>query len=379
MTHPAPAPAPPAGPEPPINTLLRALVTLGGSDLHVSAERAPQFRVHGELRVVEPYGVLSAKDVEALLLQITPEGNAAQLKEVLDTDFAHTVPNLGRFRVNLFRQLNGLSSVFRQIPSVIPTAKDLNLPPALIKMSDLHRGLVLVTGPTGSGKSTTLAAMIHHINAARTDHILTVEDPIEFVHTPIKAHINQRELNTHAHSFDRALRAALREDPDVILVGELRDLETMELATTAAETGHLVFGTLHTNSAPKTLDRLISSFPGDKQAQIRTQLSETLKGVVSQQLLRRRDGKGRVAAFEVMVTTAAIANLIREGKPSSNLVSAMETGAADGMITMDRSLAALAKKNVISYEDAMSAAIDPKAVDRFYKGADAVSGGARAV
>lgn len=363
-----------------VKALLTALVQLGGSDLHLAAARPPIFRIHGELRQVDQYPMLPEENIKEMLLSIMPAQNQEELVQEKDTDFAHTIEGLGRFRVNVFTQLNGLSTVIRQIPTIVPSVDALRLPDAIRRFTELKRGLVLVTGPTGSGKSTTLAAMIDLINTKRTDHILTLEDPIEFVHTPKLAHINQREIRTHAKSFTRSLRAALREDPDVILVGELRDYETIDLATTAAETGHLVFGTLHTNSAPKTLDRIVSSFPGDRQSQIRTQLSDTLKGVISQQLLRRKDGSGRVAAFEILVTNPAISNLIREGKPSANLISTMETADTKlGMVTMDRSLAKLVKTGIVDYETAKNSCISIEAFERSYKGAEASTMGARPV
>jgi twitching motility protein PilT len=279
-------------------------------------------------------------------------------------DFAYEIPNVARFRANYFYQKRGLGAVFRIIPSKILSVEELNLPETVLKFTRLSRGLVLVTGPTGSGKSTTLAAMIDYININRKEHILTIEDPVEFVHKNKNCLVNQREVLTHTGSFSMALRAALREDPDVILVGEMRDLETIELAITAAETGHLVFGTLHTNSAAKTVDRIIDAFPSDRQAQIRTMLSESLKGVISQQLLKRADKPGRVASVEILYVNSAVANLIREGK-TFQIPSVIQTGKGDGMQLMDQSIMDYLMKKVISPDEAYLKANDKKAFERF--------------
>lgn len=349
-----------------VDRLLQALVQASGSDLHLAATRVPLLRVHGDFQRINGYPELSGDTVKALLCEIMNADQEKTWQELKDVDLAHTVEGVGRFRVNAFFTMTGPAAVFRVIPSVIPTADDLRLPPAIRNLARLHKGLLLVTGATGSGKSTTLAALVDIINKTRAGHILTIEDPVEFVHEPNKCHVNQRELGTHAHSFPRALKAALREDPDVILVGELRDLETMELATTAAETGHLVLGTLHTSSAHKTLDRIISSFPGDKQNQMRGQLAETLRGVVAQQLIRRADGKGRVAAFEIMLSNTAVQNHVRKGT-TEQIPGVIMTSSKDGMVTMDRSLAELVRTRAISEADGMARAHDVEALKRYLR------------
>jgi twitching motility protein PilT len=331
-----------------IDQFLKVLAEQGGSDLHLTTGAPPLMRLHGALKPF-PFRELSAKDMETLLYGIMEEEIRMRFLETMDFDFAYEIEGLARFRVNVFWQRKGLGAVFRTIPSKILTADDLNLPPAVRDLCMLSRGLVLVTGPTGSGKSTTLAAMVDLINETREDHILTIEDPIEFTHPNKKCLVNQREVRTNTRSFANALRAALREDPDVILVGEMRDQETIELGITAAETGHLVFGTLHTNSAPKTVDRIIDVFPADQQDQIRSMLAESLKGVVSQALLRKKGGKGRVAALEIMVGTSAISNLIREGK-LHQIPSIIQTGKKDGMQLLDQHI----------MEFLMAGAIDPQ-------------------
>jgi twitching motility protein PilT len=317
-----------------IDQFLRALAEKGGSDLHLTAGSPPLMRLHGEMHPF-PFRELTDKDMETLVYEIMDETWRIRFIESRDFDFAYEIAGVARFRANVFQQRKGLGAVFRTIPSKILTADDLKLPDVVRKFGMLTKGLVLVTGPTGSGKSTTLAAIIDLINATRKDHILTIEDPIEFTHPNKLCLVNQREIGTHTKSFASALRAALREDPDVILVGEMRDRETIELGITAAETGHLVFGTLHTNSAPKTVDRIIDVFPADQQEQIRSMLSESLKGVVSQVLLRKKDGKGRAAAMEIMVGTSAVANLIRENK-IFQIPSIIQTGRKDGMQLLDQ-------------------------------------------
>jgi len=299
-----------------------------------------------------------------LLFEIISDEQREKFLQKKDLDFAYEIPNVARFRANYFYQKRGLGAVFRIIPSKILSVEELNLPETVLKFTRLSRGLVLVTGPTGSGKSTTLAAMIDYININRKEHILTIEDPVEFVHKNKNCLVNQREVLTHTGSFSMALRAALREDPDVILVGEMRDLETIELAITAAETGHLVFGTLHTNSAAKTVDRIIDAFPSDRQAQIRTMLSESLKGVISQQLLKRSDKPGRVASVEILYVNSAVANLIREGK-TFQIPSVIQTGKGDGMQLMDQSIMDYLMKKVISPDEAYLKANDKKAFERF--------------
>jgi len=317
-----------------IDQFLKVLVEQGGSDLHLTTGSPPVMRVHGHMQKIK-FRELTPKDMETLVYEIMEEEWRIRFLENQDYDFAYEIEGLARFRVNVFWQRKGLGAVLRTIPSKIPTADDLGLPDVIRKMCMLTKGLVLVTGPTGSGKSTTLAAMVDLINDERADHILTIEDPIEVTHPNKKCLVNQREISTSARSFGSALRAALREDPDVILVGELRDRETIELGITAAETGHLVLGTLHTSSAPKTVDRIIDVFPADQQEQIRAMLAESLKGVISQVLLRKKDGQGRCAAREIMVGTPAVSNLIRENKVFQ-IPSIIQTGKKDGMQLLDQ-------------------------------------------
>lgn len=317
-----------------IDQFLKVLVQNGGSDLHLSTGSPPVMRVHGHMQKLK-FREMTPKDMETLVYEIMEEEWRMRFLVDQDFDFAYEIEGLARFRVNVFWQRKGLAAVMRTIPSKIPTADDLGLPEAVRRFCMLSKGLVLVTGPTGSGKSTTLAAMVDLINETRADHILTIEDPIEFTHPNKKCLVNQREVGTNTKSFANALRAALREDPDVIMVGEMRDRETIELGITAAETGHLVFGTLHTNSAPKTVDRIIDVFPADQQDQIRAMLAESLKGVVSQVLLRKKGGKGRCAAQEIMVGTPAVSNLIREGK-IFQIPSIIQTGKKDGMQLLDQ-------------------------------------------
>jgi twitching motility protein PilT len=317
-----------------IDQFLKALAESGGSDLHVTTGAKPLMRLHGEMTPF-PFRELTAANVEALLYEIMTAEGREEFEDRMDLDFAYEIEGVSRFRVNVFRQRKGMGAVFRTIPTEILTAEQLGLPEAVRRFARLSKGLVLVTGPTGSGKSTTLAALIDYINETRADHILTIEDPIEFTHPNKRCLVNQREIGSNTKSFAAALRAALREDPDVILVGEMRDRETIELGMTAAETGHLVFGTLHTNSAPKTVDRIIDVFPADQQSQIRSMLAESLKGVVSQVLLRKKGGKGRVAALEIMVGTSALANLIRENK-IHQVPSLIQTGRKEGMQLLDQ-------------------------------------------
>ncbi len=317
-----------------IDQFLKALAENGGSDLHLTTGSPPLMRLHGQMKAF-PFRELTASDMEALVFEIMAPHVKEEFQEKMDMDFAYEIEGVARFRVNAFMQRKGMGAVFRTIPTEILTADQLNLPPAVRRFAQLSKGLVLVTGPTGSGKSTTLAALIDLINETRTDHILTIEDPIEFTHPNKKCLVNQREVGTNTRSFAAALRSALREDPDVILVGEMRDQETIELGITAAETGHLVFGTLHTNSAPKTVYRIIDVFPADQQSQIRSMLAESLKGVVSQVLLKKKGGKGRVAALEIMVGTSALANLIREHK-LHQIPSVIQTGKKEGMQLLDQ-------------------------------------------
>ena len=333
-----------------IDQFLKVLVEQGGSDLHLTVGSPPVMRVHGHMQRIK-FREMTGKDMESLVYEIMNEEWRMTFLERLDYDFAYEIEGLARFRVNVFWQRKGLAAVLRTIPSKILTADDLKLPDAVRQMCMLTKGLVLVTGPTGSGKSTTLAAMVDLINESRQDHILTIEDPIEFVHVNKKSLVNQREIRTNTKSFANALRAALREDPDVIMVGEMRDQETIELGITAAETGHLVFGTLHTNSAPKTVDRIIDVFPSEEQDQIRSQLGESLKGVVAQVLLRTKGGKGRLAAWEIMVGTAAVSNLIREGK-IHQIRSMIQTGKKDGMQLLDQHILEFLMSGQITPEEA---------------------------
>jgi len=327
-----------------MDELLRETADLGASDLHLSAGLPPLMRIHGDLTRTE-HPALSAAGVTALVNSIMSEEQRQTFQAEHEIDFACEVPGKGRFRVNAFVQSRGPGAVLRTIPTAIPSLESLNLPPVLKELCTRERGLVLVTGPTGSGKSTTLAAMVDLINQTWDAHILTVEDPIEFVHPPKRCLVNQREVGPHTRSFSNALRSALREDPDVILVGELRDLETMSLALTAAETGHLVFGTLHTSSAPKTIDRIIDVFPAGQQNQIRTMVSESLEAVVAQTLVKRKGG-GRIAACEILIGAPAVRNLIREGK-LHQIPSIMQTSQRLGMQTLDLALADLMKRGLI--------------------------------
>ena len=333
-----------------IDELFKIMVEQGASDLHITSGAAPFLRLHGNM-VPLNYKELSSQDVQGLVFEILTEKQKKAFVEKWELDCAYTLAGIGRFRCNVFMQRKGLGGVFRIIPEKIRTAQELNLPNQIMDLIDCDRGLILVTGPTGSGKSTTLAAMIHHINMTRESHILTVEDPIEFVHQNVKSLVNQREVGSHTKSFANALKAALREDPDIMLVGELRDLETISLALTAAETGHVVFGTLHTNSAAKTVDRIIDVFPSGQQAQIRTMLAESLRGVVAQTLFTRADGQGRVAAYEILKNTKAISNLIREGK-IHQIASAMQTGTSSGMVLFEKYIEDLVKKGKVSPQDA---------------------------
>ena len=339
-----------------ITELLAFGVKNKASDLHLSSGLPPMIRVHGDMRRIN-LPAMEHKEVHAMVYDIMNDGQRKFYEENKEVDFSFEIPNLARFRVNAFIQQRGAAAVMRTIPSKVLTLEDLKAPKIFTDISDAPRGLVLVTGPTGSGKSTTLAAMINYINEKEMGHILTVEDPIEFVHESKKCLINQREVGPHTLSFSNALRSALREDPDVILVGELRDLETIRLAMTAAETGHLVFGTLHTSSAAKTIDRIIDVFPAEEKEMIRAMLSESLRAVISQTLLKTKDGSGRVAAHEIMIGTPAIRNLIRESKVAQ-MYSAIQTGQAYGMQTLDQNLQELIKRNIVSSDEARSKAVN---------------------
>lgn len=336
-----------------IDGLLKEMVEQHASDLHLTSGSSPVLRVHGGLQPLSHYQEFGNSEVQGLIFEILSEKQKKTFVEKWELDFAYYIEGLGRFRVNIFMQRKGLGAVFRVIPEKIKTAQELGLPKTLIDLIECDKGLVLVTGPTGSGKSTTLAALIDHINQTKDCHIITVEDPIEFVHKNKRSLVNQREVGTHTKSFANALKSALREDPDIILVGELRDLETISLALTAAETGHLVLGTLHTNSAAKTIDRIIDVFPEGQQQQIRTMLAESLRGVIAQTLFKTVDGRGRVPAYEIMRCTKAISNLLREGKVHQ-IPSAIQTGASSGMVLFEKSVDELLKRGKISKEDAQS-------------------------
>ena len=329
------------------------------SDLHLSAGLPPMIRVHGDVRRIN-VPALSHDDVHAMVYDIMNDGQRKQYEENLECDFSFEIPNLARFRVNAFNHHRGAGAVMRTIPSKILSLEDLNAPKIFAEIAKQPRGMVLVTGPTGSGKSTTLAAMVNDINENEYGHILTVEDPIEFVHESKKCLMNQREVGPHTLSFANALKSALREDPDIILVGEMRDLETIRLAMTAAETGHLVFGTLHTSSAAKTVDRIIDVFPAAEKEMIRAMLSESLRAVISQTLCKTKEGQGRAAAHEIMIGTPAIRNLIREAKVAQ-MYSAIQTGGSIGMQTMDQCLADLVRRNVISVAEARNKASNKEA------------------
>jgi len=333
------------------------------SDLHVSSGNSPMLRINGELHRVD-YPPLESDHLKLMLYEIAPEFKIKVFEETGDVDFGYDIPGISRFRANFFNQKNGVAAVFRQIPSRVLSFEDFEkfdapLPPVLKKFAMLHRGLVVVTGPTGSGKSTTLAAMVDYANKNRKDHIITVEDPIEFVHESKSCLVNHREVGIHTRSFSSALRGALREDPDIILVGELRDLETIELAITAASTGHLVFGTLHTSSAGKTVDRIIDVFPAEQQNKVRATLSEALRGVVAQNLFKRIDKKGRVAALEILVFTTAIANLVREGK-THQIPGMIQVGKKHGNQPLDDAIMEHLRMKRISPEEAYDKCLDKK-------------------
>jgi twitching motility protein PilT len=345
--------------------LFRVMIEWKASDLHISTGQPPMLRHDGEMKNLTGRAVLSPQDTERMLWAITPERNRTEFRERNDTDFAYEIAGLARFRCNLFRDRKGMGGVFRQIPSKIMTAEQMGLSREILNLCYLPKGLVLVTGPTGSGKSTTLCALIDHINANRSDHIITIEDPLEFVHENKKCLINQRQVGEHTGSFKNALRAALREDPDIVLVGEMRDLETTAIAIETAETGHLVFGTLHTSSAISTVDRIIDQFPGERQSQIRVMLAESLKGVISQMLCKKIGG-GRVPAMEVLISTPSVANLIREGK-NFQIPSIMQTSKRLGMCLMNESYTDLVKKKIVEPPDAYAKAADKPGLLAMFK------------
>ncbi len=351
-----------------LDDYLRAMVSIGASDLHLSSGEYPMVRQDGDMIRLEGTQPMTPAVMRAMADPIFAERNREEYEKTNDTDLGYEIGGLCRFRVNVFADRKGPGMVIRVIPSEILTAEQLGLPEAVLSLCKLPKGLVLVTGPTGSGKSTTLAAMIDHINRQRSDHIITIEDPVEFVHPNRSCLINQREVGTHTTGFKRALRAALREDPDIILVGEMRDLETIEIAIETAETGHLVFGTLHTTTAVSTVDRIIDQFPSDRQAQIRTMLSESIRGVVAQTLLKKNGG-GRVAALEVLIVTPAISNLIREGK-TFQIASLMQTGKKLGMTLLNDSLLSLVKAGTVAPEEAWRKAVDRASLESQFKAAN---------
>ncbi len=346
-----------------IDGLFKLMKQQGASDLHISSGALPILRQHGDIEKLN-YPPLTNDQAKAILFEILNEEQRTQFEMTHDLDFAYELPGIARFRGNILETYRGIAGVFRIIPSKILSADELNLPPGIRKLGHLKKGLVLVTGPTGSGKSTTLAAMIDLINSTRREHILTLEDPLEFIHENKMSLLNQRQIGQHTLSFAAALKGALREDPDVILVGEMRDLETISLAMTAAETGHLVYGTLHTNSAPKTIDRIIDAFPKDAQEQVRTMLGESLKGVICQQLMKTADGKGRIAAHEILIGNAAVANLIREGK-TFQIPSIMQTAKGEGMQLMDQRILELLKEQKITPEEAYRCAVEKRSFEQY--------------
>jgi twitching motility protein PilT len=347
----------------PVPELLGVLLDMDGSDLHLTAGSPPVVRVHGELMSVTDYPVLTPRALQGMVYAILPQKMRERFEQELELDMSYSLPGRARFRVNVFMQRDAVGAVFRVIPFEIKSIEDLGLPSVVSDLARFPRGFVVVTGPTGSGKSTTLAAMVDVVNRERAGHIMTVEDPIEFLHKHKTCIVNQREIGADTHSFSQALKHVLRQDPDVILVGEMRDLETIGTAITAAETGHLVFATLHTQDAPQTIDRIIDVFPPHQQQQVRVQLSTTLQGVVTQQLMPTADGRGRVAAIEVMVATPAIRNLVREGKVHQ-IYSAMQAGGRYGMQTMDMSLAQHVKAGRITQQMAFERCHDPEELDR---------------
>jgi twitching motility protein PilT len=346
-----------------LNELLERLLDLGGSDLHVTTGNHPCVRVHGELKPLTEYPILNGSEIRRMVYAILTSRQREKFEEELELDTSHSIPSVGRFRLNVFQQRDAVGAVLRAIPYEIVPLERLGLPASVSQFAELPRGMVLVTGPTGSGKSTTLASLVDIINRTKAVHIMTVEDPVEFLHHHKTALVNQREVGEDTRSFSKALKHVLRQDPDVILVGEMRDLETIQTALTAAETGHLVFGTLHTQDAPQSIDRVIDVFPAHQQQQVRVQLASALQGVVTQQLVPTRDGKGRRVAAEVLVATSAVRNLIREGK-THQIYSSMQAGGKYGMVTMDQSLAALVNTGDVSFETALERCANPEDLRR---------------
>lgn len=349
-----------------LETLLHLMIERGASDLHTSSKCKPMLRVDGDMVSLDDWPDVTTDDLWREVKRIAPERNVKEFEETNDTDFAYSIPNLARFRANVFRDLAGIGAVFRVIPSEILTVEQLNVPKAMVDLCKIPKGLILVTGPTGSGKSTTLAALINEINETQKKHIITIEDPVEFVHPNKLSLVNQREINTHTQSFKRSLRAALREDPDIILVGEMRDLETIAIAIEMAVTGHLVFGTLHTSTAIGTVDRIIDQFPADQQQQIRAMLSDALIGVCAQALLKRKE-KGRVGAYEILVVTPAVSNLIREGK-NYQIGTLMQTGRSLGMQMINTHMLELVDSGIVAPEEALAKAIDKENMRTLLRG-----------
>lgn len=349
-----------------IDKLFIEMQNQGCSDLHMIVGLPPMVRKRGELVPIGELPVLTHEDNKRLLYEIMSPGYRAEYEKEHDLDFAYEVPGLARFRANILTKQQGICGIFRIIPTKIKTAQELGLPDAVLKITEFRQGLVLVTGPTGSGKSTTLASMINHINSTRNAHIITLEDPLEFVHENIKCLMTQREIGLHTMSFNNALRATGRQDADIILVGEMRDVETISMALSCAERGQLVFGTLHTNSAAKTIDRITDAFPSDQQPQVRSMLSESLKGVVAQQLLKTADGKGRCAALEILIGSPALANIIREGK-TTQIPSVIQGGKAQGMQSMDQCIIQLIESGKVLPEDGVAKGIDKSLYQKYLK------------
>jgi len=342
-----------------IDKLLQGVVSMGASDLHLVSDSMPYVRVNGDLKTVKMAQPMTKEVISALVFEILTGEQREKISAEKDLDFSYEVRGIGRFRGNVLYQRKGMDAVFRYISSTIPSLESLSFPSVVEELTEHHQGLILVTGPTRSGKTSTLAAMVDAINGKSHKHILTIEDPVEYIHTNKKSVVNQREVGRHTESFARALKASLREDPDVIMVGELRDVETMSMAITASETGHLVLATLQTSGAHKTIDRVLDSFPPSQQAQIRTMVSESLRGVISQQLLKRADNKGMVAALEILIGNVPLANLIREGK-TFQIPSLMQTGKNLGMVKMDDALMDLVKENIVTPEEAVRCANDTR-------------------